>query len=103
MSCFCLCFVSFCVQIKPAEREERKDELVEAGFNLTELKVLATDYFKVNTQFLDFLTMYEQWLERKDCFLQNNHTHIQVRNNGNLQWHFHRVALDPLFPDRIGI
>ena len=24
-------------------------------------------------------------------------------NNGNLQWHFHGVALHPLFPDRIRI
>ena len=61
MSCFCLCFVSFCVQIEPVEREERKDELVEAGFNLSHHKVLATDYFKVNMQFLYYiyLSMYE--------------------------------------------
>ena len=61
VSCFCLiCLVSsFCVQIEPAEREERKVELVEAGFNLSHHKVLATDYFKVHMQFLYYLSMYE--------------------------------------------
>jgi len=43
-----LCFVLFCVQIETAEREEKKDQLVDAGFNLSSYKVLATDYFKVN-------------------------------------------------------
>ena len=26
-----------------------------------------------------------------------------INNNGSLQWHFQKVALHPLFPDRIGI
>lgn len=37
-----------CVQIKTTEREEKKYQLVDAGFNLSYHKVLATDYFKVN-------------------------------------------------------
>jgi len=36
------------VQIEAVEREEKKSELMNAGFNLTLDKVLNTDYFKVN-------------------------------------------------------
>ena len=44
---FMIWFFLFCVQIDTAEREEKKDKLVDAGFNLSHLKVVATDYFKV--------------------------------------------------------
>jgi len=47
------------VQIDPAEREEKESELMDAGFNLSHLKVVATDYFKVNMYFLYYLSMYE--------------------------------------------
>ena len=35
----------------------------------------------------------------RGLWINNNNNN----NNGNLQWHFHGVALHPLFPDRIGI
>ena len=35
------------LQITNKEREERKEELMNSGFNLTSDKVLNTDYFKV--------------------------------------------------------
>ena len=36
-------------------------------------------------------------------FTISNNNNNNNDNNENLQWHFHEVALHPLFPDRIGI
>ena len=47
------------LQIGDAEREEIKSELRDAGFNLTIDKVVTTDYFKVNLQFVWRLSTYE--------------------------------------------
>ena len=40
-----------CLQIKNEEREARKEELMNSGFNLTSDKVLNTDYFKVKFKY----------------------------------------------------
>ena len=43
----------FYLQIDDAERQQKIDELKNSGFNLTNDKVLTTDYFKVNLQTLN--------------------------------------------------
>lgn len=46
------------LQIIHEEREARKDELMNSGFNLTRDKVLNTDYFKVMFKFTLLLSKY---------------------------------------------
>lgn len=46
------------LQITHEEREARKDELMNSGFNLTRDKVLNTDYFKVMFKFTLLLSKY---------------------------------------------
>ena len=46
------------LQLIHEEREARKDELMNSGFNLTRDKVLITDYFKVMFKFTLLLSKY---------------------------------------------
>ena len=50
--------ILFFLQIIHEEREARKDELMNSGFNLTRDKVLNTDYFKVMFKFTLLLSKY---------------------------------------------
>lgn len=72
--------------IEPAEREERKEELVEAGFNLSQHKVLATDYFKVPfVEALDLVRSRKVYLENGCAYVPRDDLVSLVANEFRMQ------------------
>ncbi|XP_020623549.1 DNA primase large subunit-like [Orbicella faveolata] len=72
--------------IDPAEREEKESELMDAGFNLSHLKVVATDYFKVPfVEALDLVRSRKVYLENGFAYVPRDDLVSLVANEFRMQ------------------